>query len=122
MLRLTKDLVYELLEILTPFIQQPRRASAPLITTKVLATLRFYASGSHQEITGSNHFVGISQASMSRAIKEVTLNQTQILASKVSFLKDPEEQEALRRRFHSIYNFPGIVGIVDCTHVAIASP
>ncbi|CAH1954609.1 unnamed protein product [Acanthoscelides obtectus] len=90
MFRLTKDLVYELLEILTPFIQPPRRASALSIITKVLATLRFHASGSHQEITGSNHFVGISQASMSRAIKEVTeaLNQPQILANKVCFLRD----------------------------------
>ncbi|CAH1988398.1 unnamed protein product [Acanthoscelides obtectus] len=55
------------------------------VSPEVLATLRFYACGSHQEITGSNHFVGISQASMSRAIKEVTeaLNQPQILATKI---------------------------------------
>ncbi|CAH2000027.1 unnamed protein product [Acanthoscelides obtectus] len=61
---------------------------------------------------------------MSRAIKEVTeaLNQPQILATKVSFLRDPEEQDVLRRRFYSIHNFPGILGIIDCTHVAIVSP
>ncbi|CAH1977882.1 unnamed protein product [Acanthoscelides obtectus] len=61
---------------------------------------------------------------MSRAIKEITeaLNQPQILATKVSFLRDPEEQDVLRRRFYSIHNFPEILGIIDCTHVAIVSP
>lgn len=67
---------------------------------QVLAALRFYASGSYQEITGSNSFIAISQASMSRCTKEVTnaLNRREILSRIVHYPSTIEELEALRTR------------------------
>ncbi|KAF2890356.1 hypothetical protein ILUMI_15818 [Ignelater luminosus] len=44
MFRLTKPLVRELIETLQPFIVPPNRTSALDVETKVLTTLRFYAS------------------------------------------------------------------------------
>ncbi|KAJ8913102.1 hypothetical protein NQ315_006604 [Exocentrus adspersus] len=70
--RVDKDLCRDIVDTVRPYIEDPSRTSGLSIQTKVLAALRFYATGSHQEITGSNHFVAISQASTSRAIKEVT--------------------------------------------------
>lgn len=65
---------------------------------KVLATLRFYASGSYQEVTGSNSFVGISQPSTSRAIVEITnaLNEAAIINRFIKYPQTIEELEAIR--------------------------
>ncbi|KAK4874373.1 hypothetical protein RN001_013733 [Aquatica leii] len=90
----------------------------------VLAALRFYASGSYQEITGSNSFVAISQSSMSRCIKEVTnaLNRPEILGMTVRYPLTIEELEALRTSFYMKYRFPGAVGCIDCTHISVVAP
>ncbi|XP_023311763.1 putative nuclease HARBI1 [Anoplophora glabripennis] len=106
------------------FLAQPTRTSALSIQTKVLAALRFYASGSYQEITGSNSFVAISQASASRAVNEVTnaLNQPEILNNVIRFPRNIEELENIRTRFYESYQFPGIIGCIDCTHVSIVAP
>ncbi|XP_028142516.1 putative nuclease HARBI1 [Diabrotica virgifera virgifera] len=122
--RLSKGMVQELVEMVSPFMLPQSRGSALSITTRVLAALRFYASGSHQEITGTNHYISISQASTSRAIVEVTnaLNRPEILNHKVKFPRTQHEREALRTRFFDLYGFPGILGIIDCTHVAIVAP
>jgi hypothetical protein len=62
----------------------------------VLAALRFYAAGSYQADVGYNCFVGISQQSVSNAFHEVTeaLNQPQILNN--TYIKFPNNLEALR--------------------------
>nr|CAI5866023.1 unnamed protein product [Callosobruchus analis] len=124
MFRLTKDLTRRLINIVSPHVESPRRASALTIETKVFATLRFLASGSYQEIIGSNHFVGISQSSVSRCIREIcsVLNSPNIFNQWVCFPGNIEELENVRQRFYEKYQFPGIVGIIDCNHVAITSP
>ncbi|XP_030758052.1 putative nuclease HARBI1 [Sitophilus oryzae] len=110
--------------MVTPFLAQPTRASCLSIQTKVLAALRFYASGSYQEITGSNSFVAISQPSISRAINEVTnaLNQPEILNHIIRFPQTIEELQTIRTRVYEKYQFPGIIGCIDCTHVSIVAP
>ncbi|KAJ8910188.1 hypothetical protein NQ315_008985, partial [Exocentrus adspersus] len=78
--RLNKHLNGFLIEMLTPYLQAPKRVSALSINLKVLVTLRFYAKGSYQEIVGRNVFSGISQSSTYRCISEVhPLNQPEIL-------------------------------------------
>ncbi|KAJ8914921.1 hypothetical protein NQ315_016075 [Exocentrus adspersus] len=95
--RLTKDVTRDVIDIVTPYVVAPTRESALTITAKVLATLRFFASGSYQEVTGSNSFVGISQASASRAINEVTnaLNRPEILNRFIKYPETMQELEAL---------------------------
>ncbi|KAF2888272.1 hypothetical protein ILUMI_17901, partial [Ignelater luminosus] len=55
--------------------------SALDVETKVLTTLRFYASGSYQLDTASNKHFCMTQSSASRCIREVTeaLNQDEVL-------------------------------------------
>lgn len=124
MFRLTKPLAEDVIEMVTPYMEAPTRASALTIQTKVLAALRFFASGSHQEITGSNHFVAISQASVSRSIAQVTnaLNQLQIMNQYIHFPSNMAQRNALRTGFYQKYGFPGVIGCIDCTHVAIVPP
>ncbi|ERL90587.1 hypothetical protein D910_07934 [Dendroctonus ponderosae] len=100
--------------MVSPFVREPTRESALSIRTKVLATLRFFGTGSYQEVTGSNNFVGISQASASRAITEISnaLNEATILNRLINYPQTIAELEALRTS----------CGCIDCTHIAIVAP
>jgi hypothetical protein len=90
----------------------------------VLAALRFYAAGSYQADVGYNCFMGISQQSVSNALHEVTeaLNQPQVLNTYIKFPNNLEALRSIRQKFYTQYGVPGIVGCIDCTHVAIVPP
>lgn len=68
---------------------------------QVFVTLRFLATGSYQEVIGTNHYSGVSQASVSRCITEVctALNSAEIFNAWVQFPRNIQELEALRNRF-----------------------
>ncbi|KAH1013199.1 hypothetical protein HUJ05_012221, partial [Dendroctonus ponderosae] len=79
----------------------------------VLATLRFFETGSYQEVTISNSFVGISQASVSRAITKVSnaLNEAPIENRIIKYQQTIADLEALRTSFYEKRGMPGIVPI-----------
>lgn len=122
--RLTKRLCRYLIETLTPFLRPQRRPTDLSVTTKVLVACRFFASGSYQMDIGRNIFVSVSQPSVSRCIEEVTnaLNEPEVFNRWVHFPRNFQELNAVRLGFYEDYNFPGVVGCVDCTHVAIFPP
>ncbi|VEN38851.1 unnamed protein product [Callosobruchus maculatus] len=124
MFRLSKQLARDLIGMLTDYLRQPTRASAISVELKVLVTLRFYATGSYQEIVGSCIFSAISQPSTSRCIQEVTdaLNTHNILNAWITFPSTINEMETLRTRFYNKHQLPGVIGVIDCTHVAIVMP
>ncbi|KAI4455537.1 hypothetical protein MML48_9g00013212 [Holotrichia oblita] len=70
---------------------------------------------------GSNIFLNVSQSSVSRCIKEVVngLNHPNIFNEFVKFPGNLRDLDTLRRMFYEQYNFPGIIGCIDCTHIAI---
>nr|CAI5820584.1 unnamed protein product [Callosobruchus analis] len=43
-------------------------------------------------------------------------------ASAISIELKIQEMEALRTRFYEKHQIPGIIGVIDCTHVAIVMP
>ncbi|XP_063920898.1 putative nuclease HARBI1 [Zophobas morio] len=122
--RVNKALARNIIETIRPFMQEASRSSAISIQHKVLTALRFFGFGSYQEITGTNKYVSLSQPSTSRAIKEVAnaLCQPQILNNWIHFPANREELQQLRLRFFQKHHLPGIVGCIDCTHVAIVRP
>ncbi|XP_044751420.1 putative nuclease HARBI1 [Coccinella septempunctata] len=122
--RLNKQLVRELLEKLNPFLTPPRRIHDLDKETKVLVALKFFASGSYQMDIGANVWVGVSQSSVSRSIEEVSaaLNSNEIFNEYVKFPSTIRECEILRENFNQKFEFPGVIGVIDCTHVAIVPP
>ena len=86
---------------------------------KVLAALRFFGTGSFQLLTGDS--VHISQPTMCRVIAQVTRALLPLVPRVVRF---PEEDDIpnIVDEFHHISNFPGVVGLVDGTHVWIQGP
>lgn len=95
-------------------------ATAIPLETKVLVFFDALRSGSFQRICG--RATGISQPSSSRII-EACANETLKYAQEV--INFPATIEALNRvkqRFHDVSGIPGVIGVVDGTHVAIQGP
>ncbi|KAF2891346.1 hypothetical protein ILUMI_14827, partial [Ignelater luminosus] len=99
------------------------RLTKPLMLKQTTTTLRFYASGSYQFDTASNKHFCMTQSSASRCINEVTeaLNQDAVLNRCIRFPRNMNELHDLRH-FYERYEFPGVIGCIDFTHVAIVAP
>ncbi|XP_050516558.1 putative nuclease HARBI1 [Diabrotica virgifera virgifera] len=121
MFRLNKELVRNLIQMLDPFLAPPRRPHDLDKQTKVLVALKFFASGSYQLEIGANVWVGVSQSSVSRCIEEVSaaLNSDAIFNEHVKTPSTIRECEIIRENFNQKFGFPGVIGVIDCTHVAI---
>ncbi|XP_055714296.1 uncharacterized protein LOC129808542 [Phlebotomus papatasi] len=135
--RLNKSLVRELIMELIPFMKAPSRASSLdpktrdvrkdkklLIFPQIFAVLRFFASGSYQLDIACNKFTPMSQSSFSRSLHEVlnAMEASGLAKEIIKFPRSIEELNEARRDFFQEYGFPGVVGCIDCTHVAIIAP
>ncbi|XP_063239317.1 putative nuclease HARBI1 [Bacillus rossius redtenbacheri] len=100
----------------------PSRTTALSVETKVLSTLRFYAGGPYQSNVGQDVYTAMHQSSVSRSISEVTNAINQHLFRRwVRFDLNPASTAALKEMFFK-YGFPGVIGAIDGTHVAIVAP
>ncbi|KAK4882619.1 hypothetical protein RN001_005938 [Aquatica leii] len=122
--RLTKPMVVELIHLLTPLMTPASSSTALDVPKKVLVALNFFAYGSYQQNIGHNINTAVSQSSVSRCLKEVTeaMNQPHIFARFVRFPENFQELRAIQTRFFNKYGFPGTIGSIDRTHVAIYPP
>ncbi|XP_008179271.1 putative nuclease HARBI1 [Acyrthosiphon pisum] len=122
--RLSKDLCQIVIDMVRPFMKEPSRQSALTIERKVLTALRFLAAGSYQLDVGENSHSLVSQPSVSRIIEEFVnaVNNPSIFEKYVYFPRNFEELNGSCQRFYNKYSFPGIIGVIDCTHVAIVPP
>ncbi|CAH1709192.1 unnamed protein product [Aphis gossypii] len=122
--RLSKNLVRNIIELLQTRIVSKDRSSAIDLNTKVLVTLNFLATGSYQSPIGNSRFAALSQPTVSRCISEVVeaLNHPEIFNEWVKFPKNLNELTEIRNEFYRETGFPGVIGCIDCTHVAIVSP
>ncbi|RVE47529.1 hypothetical protein evm_007846 [Chilo suppressalis] len=100
------------------------RSDALDIETKILVALAFFATGSYQTIVGDSRRHCVSQSSVSKAVKQVTmaLNNRNILNKFISFPFRLQEREQLKREFYSKFRMPGLMACIDGTHVAIVKP
>ncbi|KAJ8915416.1 hypothetical protein NQ315_008306, partial [Exocentrus adspersus] len=90
----------------------------------VLVALHFFACGSYQHSVSQNKYLGVSQPSVSRCVETITaaLNHPNIMNRHIQFPNDMNQLNSLRLRFHRKYGMPGIIGCLDCTHIAIVPP
>jgi hypothetical protein len=75
-------------------------------------------------IIGCSKYLDVSQPSVYPAIKEVTnaLNNPEIFNRWVHFPNNFEQLNNVRLNFSQKHGFPGVIGCIDCTHVAIVCP
>ncbi|KAM9328583.1 putative nuclease HARBI1 isoform 1-T1 [Pholidichthys leucotaenia] len=97
---------------------QRSRAISPEV--QVLAALGFYTSGSFQTSMGDT--IGISQASMSRCVSNVTKSLVEKAPQFITFNRDPSSREQSFQEFEKVAGFPRVLGVLDCVQVAIKAP
>ena len=113
--------IINLIENLDPLLKRNTQRSHALQTsTQVLVALRFYASGTFQNVIADT--AGLTQASVSRIISNIT----EILAEKSkNEIKMPTTGSEINRtiqNFGQINGFPRVIGALDGTHIAIKAP
>lgn len=124
MFRFPKHVVEEIVDMVAPYVTDATRTSAISVKQKVLLALRLFASGSYQVDIGSNIHTAVSQPSVSRCFREVVnaLNQPEIFNTWVKFPQNLHDLSIIRNEFYQKFGFPGVIGCIDGTHVAIVSP
>ncbi|RVE47498.1 hypothetical protein evm_007909 [Chilo suppressalis] len=122
--RMGKDKFLKLCEDLMPLLHPTQRSTAIRPELKILATLQYYGSGSYQSSLVNNFNLGLSQTSLSVCLSEVTnaINQPQILKKYVTFPRSSSKRIEVAKSFRDQYGFPGVLGCIDTTHVAIKRP
>lgn len=120
--RLNKDLVRQLIEELTPHMNSGQRNTKVPIEGCILAALRFFAIGSYQRNVGNESNISMAQQTFSSTLMEVC-NAIEIIAPNwIKFPTTQAEKDAKKLEFMRQFAFPGVVGCVDCTHIAILAP
>lgn len=116
-----RQFIYHLVELLGASLSRPtQRSRAISPETQILAALGFYTSGSFQTRMGDA--IGISQASMSRCVANVTEALVERASQFIRFPADEASLQALKDEFYGLAGMPGVLGVVDCIHVAIKAP
>lgn len=121
--RLNKDLVHYLFETLMPYLQENRRSTRLCPQIRILIALRFFATGNYQRGIGEEFLLSASQQAVSRCITEIAYSVVANLANEwIKFPTTNQRKMEIKGRFMEKAGFPGIIGAVDGTHVAIIAP
>ncbi|XP_064462036.1 putative nuclease HARBI1 [Ornithodoros turicata] len=123
--RLSKDAAREVCEAVKGDLERPQqwRRTTLSVEQRVLMALRFYATGAFLgNIAREESFV-CSKHAISEALHAVSLAITMNLARKyLRFPSTPEEKLEVKRGFYELAEFPGCLGAIDGTQVAIQQP
>ncbi|XP_015373561.1 PREDICTED: putative nuclease HARBI1 [Diuraphis noxia] len=87
---------------------------------QLLIALRYYATGAFQFVLGDH--INVNKSTVCRVIKRVS---KRIPSLRPLFIKMPEnqiEKLVVQIGFYEMYNFPRVIGAIDCTHIRIQSP
>ncbi|KAL0849490.1 hypothetical protein ABMA28_013767 [Loxostege sticticalis] len=117
-----KVVFHKILQILEPVVPETQRSNGIPFPLKVLITLSFLASGSHQKSVGKDFNVNISQKSVSRVIKIVIEGLNLVLDNWVVFPSTTAQREQIKEGFYRKYHFPETYGCLDGTYVEIVCP
>jgi nuclease HARBI1 len=115
---LRKELVRWLIQRLNASLKRQYDSKRGLtVSDQVLIALRFYATGSFQIVCGDT--IHVSQASISRCIMAVT---KALLSLRETVIQFPDDLNVVKKAFYEINAFPGVIGVVDGTHIPIYKP
>ncbi|KAB0805700.1 hypothetical protein PPYR_02670 [Photinus pyralis] len=121
--RLSRKMVHNLILELSPHLQDAEREELFIPKKlKIMVALHFFAHASYQKAVGQDFCTSMSQSSVSKCLT-VVVNALENLYHYVRFPQTQEEVTLVKQGFMNMaHGFPGIVGAVDCTHIAIVAP
>ena len=119
--RLTKGTARYLIALLQAELELPTRRGIP-VDIQVLAALRYYATGSFQTVVGELNGIGLSQSSISRIVRKVSLAIVRLRGDFIKFSEvGPEELRRMKVEFFQMSGFPNVIGAIDGTHIPICN-
>lgn len=115
-------MAFDLINELSPYLQNEKPAVSIPVHHKILATLHFLAQGSYQKSVGQDFLIPMAQQTLSKCIRNVVSVVINQLAFYIHFPIMEQEKNNIKQGFLNNGGFPGIVGAIDCTHIAIQAP
>lgn len=116
-----REFILSLVELLRDVLcRRTQRSRAISPEVQILAALGFYTTGSFQ--TSMGDAIGISQASMSRCVTNVTRALVEKAPEFISFNSDPASREQSAQEFERVAGIPRVLGVLDCVQVSIKAP
>ncbi|KAI1900376.1 hypothetical protein AGOR_G00049320 [Albula goreensis] len=113
--RLDRGTIVHVCDLLRPHVANQQMA----VESTVCAALSFYATGSFQSTIGDQF--GVAQPAMRNAVQIVTDALVNISDQFIQ-LPVPAAHLQVQQDFFRLAGFPGIVGALGCTHIAIRPP
>ncbi|CAL1678255.1 unnamed protein product [Lasius platythorax] len=120
--RLTKDTSRVLIEELVPFMPEISRKTAIPHELQILASLNFFAAGSYQRRVGQDFLTCMSQTSLSRSLHATVNALISVMDNWICFPVTADRIQRIKQGFFRNGGFPGVIGAIDGTHVAIFPP
>lgn len=114
--RFRKDVVSNLCELLRTRLVRSR-ADGLSVLEQFLMTLRFLATGSFQIVCAD--LSRVSQSSVSRILYQVV---KAILSLRPRAIFFPDNLQMVKQQFYEVAAFPGIIALIDGTHIPISKP
>ncbi|XP_069102654.1 putative nuclease HARBI1 [Argopecten irradians] len=119
--RFSRENIVYIADLIRERVERPtKRSNALSVEMQVLIALRFYASGSFQQVLGDA--ICADKSTVSRVVRDVS----NALASLESvFIKWPTtraKKEKIRSAFYQQGGFPGVIGCIDGTQIRIQAP
>ncbi|XP_063220483.1 putative nuclease HARBI1 [Bacillus rossius redtenbacheri] len=120
--RLSPEVARDVCNMLHPFLAY-RNITGLSVETQVLTSLRFFANGSDQRSIVQDLLLSVSQPSVTNCLRRVVDALLEhFLHEWIKFPASVAEREASKTRFREATGFRGVVGCIDCTHIAIRKP
>ena len=112
------DFIVDLLYL--DLVRHTNRNHALSVKTQVLIALRFFASGSFQQVIGD--IIGVDKSTVSRTVYKFC---KAIIRHKQQFIQFPfteDEKDIIKQGFYKIGGFPSTIACIDGTHIRISGP
>ena len=117
--RFSRVSISQITELIANYLNFTERYYAAPPRLQVCVALQFFASGTFQVICGDG--INVSQAFASRYIRDVSLDLQAIYHQFVSMPVGLKRVE-FKNKCYEIAHLPGVVGLVDKTHIRIQRP
>lgn len=119
--RMTRDCAMEVIDMIRGDIEHDtHRSHALSAEQQTFAALRYFATGSFQQVTADT--LGISQASVSRSVKRVSVALASRAGQVIKFPTDVNSVQRMKEGFMDKFQFPNVLGCVDGSLIPIKAP
>ena len=110
--RLTRQLIMSLHDIIGPGLEPDtnRNHAVPAIL-QLFTALRYYATGTFQNVVGDNS--GIHRSTVSRIITRVTVAICTLQHRYIKFPRTREDIRQAKEDFYAIASMPNVLGAID---------